>query len=260
MTHYFFVAASLPALYLGNVPEMHFAEFDVLVKDNLLLKDYKQIEILRRYYDLLNIRALLKGNEFDPHGNLDETELEVRVIDQENLPAYVLDFLKKYSSKEERLKHFPLLLADFFKKEVSSADPFVKHYLDFERKLRLIMVGFRAKQLGRNLASELQYENPEEELIAQILAQKDAPAFEPPEGFEDLKALFEHYNHSPLKLYQALEEYRFKKIGEMVGVDVFAFRYVLGYLARLIIAEKWMELDKKKGLEIVDNIIKGSTA
>lgn len=260
MTHYFFVAASLPSLYLGNPPEMGFHDFEILLKDNLLAKDYEQIEILRRYYDLLNIRAFWKGEEFDPYGNLNETELETRVIDQENLPHYVLDFLKRYKTKEEEIKHFPLLLADFFKKEVSKADPFVRHYLDFERKLRLIMVGFRAKLLGRNLASELQYEDPEEELIAQILAQKDAPAFEPPEGFEDLKALFEQHAQFPLKLYQALAEYRFKKIGAMVGVDVFAFRYVLGYLARLIIAEKWMELDKKKGLEIVDNIIKGSTA
>lgn len=260
MTHYFFVAASLPTLYLGNAPEMRFSECEILLKDNLLSKDYKQVEILRRYYDLLNIRALLKDEEFDPHGNLNETELEVRVIDQESLPPYVLEFLKKYSSKEERLKHFPLLLADFFKKEVSGADPFVWDYLDFERKLRLVMVGLRAKQLGRSLTTELQYENPEEELIAQILAQKDAPAFEPPENFKDLKALFEQYSQSPLRLYQALAEYRFKKIGEMVGVDVFAFRYILGYLARLIIVEKWVELDKNKGLEIVDNIIKGSKA
>lgn len=238
---------------------MTFNELEILLAENLLPGDYKQTEILRSLYDILNIRALWKGDPFDPHGNLNENELEEAVVDQVGLPKYVTDFLDTYKTKEERLNFFPKLISKFFKEESKNADPFLKKYLEFERELQLVLVGFRAKKLKRNLEKELQFEDPNEDLIAQILAQKNAPEFVPPEGFEDLKTIFEAHQDNPIQLYQALCEFRFAKIEEMMGNDVFSFSKILGFMAELIIVEKWMELDEKKGMEIIDAILEKST-
>lgn len=259
MTQYFFTTSCLPTLKIGEPPEMTFEELEILLHDNLLPRDYEQTQILRRYYDILNIRAFWKGEPLDPHGNLDENELQEAVLDHVDLPHYVLQFLDTYKPKEERLKHFPLLISQFFKWEVKRANPFLKEYLNFERNLQLVLVGFRVKKLKRNLEKELQFEDPNEDLIAQILAQKDAPSFEPPDGFEELKALFENYETVPIKLYQALCEYRFEKINEMIGTSAFSFSKILGFMAQLIIVEKWMELDEKKGLKMIDDILEKST-
>lgn len=258
MIQYIFTTSSLPPLTIGEAPEITFEELDTLLYENLNPRDYKQTEILRLLYDILNIRALWKGDPFDPHGNLDENDLEEALVDQTNLPWYVKDFLDTYKTKEERLKFFPILISQFFKEEIKRADPFLKEYLDFERKLQLVLVGFRAKKLKRNLEKELQFEDPHEDLIAQILAQKNAPEFEPPEGFEELKAIFEAHQDNPIKLYQSLMEFRFDKIEQMMGNDTFSFSKILGFMAELIIVEKWMELDQKKGMEIIDEILEKS--
>ncbi|MFQ5728988.1 MAG: DUF2764 family protein, partial [Waddliaceae bacterium] len=140
--------------------------------------------------------------------------------------------------------------------EIQLAEDFVQEYLAFEREWRLVLTGFRAKKLGRDVTAELQFEDPYDEVVAQILAQKDAKTYEPPIRYSDLKTLFEEHYGAPMDLYQALCEYRFRKIEAMYGIDVFSIGRILAYLAQLIIVEKWLDLDKKQGLQVVDAIVK----
>jgi len=259
MTQYFFTTSLLTPLKIGEPPEINFEELEVILYDNLLPRDNVQIQIIRRFYDILNIRAFLKGDTIDPHGNLNKTELEGALVDEVGLPSYVLQFLDEYKLKEDRLIYFPLLISKYYMEEARHANTFLKNYLNFERNMQLVLVGFRAKKLGRNLEKELQFENPNENLIAQILAQKDALLFIPPEGFEDLKVIFETNGDVAIKLYKALCEYRFEKIEAMMGPNVFSFSRILGYVLQFIIVEKWMELDEKKGLAMIDNILAIST-
>lgn len=257
MAQYFFLATALPALEIEAAPEISYEELETLLKESLLPKDYEQIKILKRYYDILNLRALWKGEKLDVYGNFEKDALSESLTEGIGLPKYILDFSETYQTKAERLANFPLLLASFFKQELATADPFLKRYFDFERKLRLVLVGFRAKKMGRNVASELQFENPEDLLVAQIMAQKDAPEYEPPEGFEELKTLFSMYYEQPQKLYQALCRYSFDAVEEMKSQNVFSLSSILGYYIQFILVKKWQELDKEKGLEIINRILEG---
>lgn len=257
--NYYFLAIALPPLTFGKAPEITFDAFERLLFDNLSKSDYHKTIVVRRYYDILNIRALLQGKPLDYHGNKEETDLEEAVLDLVNLPSYVIAFLTKYEKKQDRILHFPELIAAYFREEISHADGLLKRYLNFERDLRLVLVGFRAKQLGKDVAVELQNEDPEEEIVAQILAQKDAKSYAPPEGFEILKPLFEHYYSTPLEFYKALVEYRFNMIDELIGLETFSFDLILGYMLKLIEVEKWIELDKEKGLKVIEKILKESS-
>lgn len=257
--NYYFLATALPPLVFGQAPEISFGEFEQMLANNLTPSDYEITKIVRRYYDILNIRSLLKREKLDYHGNLDETDLEEAVLDLVNLPGYAIDYLTAYEKKQDRILHFPELMAAYFREEIENSGGLLRKYLIFERNLRLVLIGFRAKQLGKDVAAELQNENPEEELIAQILAQKDTKTYEPPEGFEGLKDLFERLNNNPLELYQALAEYRFNKIDEILGLETFSFDRILAYMLRLIEVEKWIELDKQKGLAVVEKIVKESS-
>ncbi|QLH37661.1 MAG: DUF2764 family protein [Parachlamydiaceae bacterium] len=88
---------------------------------------------------------------------------------------------------------------------------------------------------------------------------KDSKTFEFPSEFQDLKQIVEENYASPLALHKALNEYRFHKLDEMAGFDVFSFDRILAYLAGFFLVEKWVALDKEQGLQIVDNIIKGKS-
>lgn len=258
---YYFLGSAFPELHLGAPPELGFHELSHLLKNNLTEEDYAKVDVIRRYYDIQNLRSLWKEEDLDKWGNLDKNELEDAVLTGSGFVQmpYVSDFLQQHGTTEERLRHFPQLVAGYFNEEMPAAKGFLFDYLKFEREMRLVLAAFRAKKMRRNIFKELQYDNPDDVQVAQILAQKDAPQYEPPAEYSHLKPLFEKYYHEPFELYQALCQYQFDTINEMAGIDPFSIDGVLAYLAKYIIADKWLELDRKKGLKIVDAIIKGNS-
>lgn len=260
-TNYYFLATALPALKMTVPPEINFSEFMTLLNENLSDADMEKIRTVRLFYDIENIRAFWKGEVLDYWGNLDINELEEALVEREGkeLPDYVYEFLDNYESLEQRLKFFPQLVGRYFKHQISQTKGFQKRYFIFERDLRLTLVGYRARQLHKNLLTELQFEDPEDPVVAQLLAQKDAKTFESPLGFEGVGQILERSYTSPLELHQALYEYRFNRIDEMLEFDMFSIDRIMGYFVQYLMVDKWFLLDRKKGIEIVDSIVKEGT-
>lgn len=256
MPNYYFLGTLLPELTISEEPEIDFDDLDQLLVDNLTLEDYAKTKTIRTLYDIFNLRAYWKEEQLNRYGNYNYSELEEALVTRSMLPGFVFDFMDKYESNEERLAHYPELLHTFVHHAIDHASGFFKYYLKLERELRLILVAFRAKKLGRDIYKELQYEDPEEEIIAQILAQKDAPVYEPPEKYEEIKTVFEQHYNQPIELQKSLLEYRFRKIEEKLGIELFSIDRVLAYMIELILVETWQKMDKQKGLEIVDSILK----
>ena len=259
MLNYYFVGTLLPDLYIDEKPEVSFEALKTLFYDNLSPKDFAMTTSIRNYYDIYNLRAYWKGEEFDPIGNLDANELEEALITRSLLPQYVFDYLDKYETEEARLKHFPALLATFYKVEIMHTNGAFRRYLILERELRLLMVAYRARKLGRDVVKELQYEYPEDEFVAQIIAQKDSDEFQMPEKYADFKPILDHYYHEPIAFQKAFYEYIFSQIDQMVDIDSFSVDRLLAYMVKLIMVEKWQHLDKEKGLKIIDSILKEPT-
>lgn len=253
MAEYYFLATALPPLQLEQPPDISYHDFLYLLQDNLTKSDLKKAAVIHRFYDIQNLKAFWKHEPLDIRGSLEQAELEEELVDREKFPDYIYEFIDKYDEKQW-LTHYPELLSQFFRMEGANATGFLKNYLNFERDLRLILVGFRAKALKKDLVKELQFEDPYDDLVAQILAQKDANTYVPPENFQDLQPILES-NKDPLELHKALCAYRFYKIEEMLGIDMFSIDRVLGYMVQLILVEQWHELDKTKGLETLKMIV-----
>lgn len=257
MNNYYFIGTYLPQISFELPPEISFSDFCQLLSDNLSYEDLQKAVLVRRFYDILNIKAFWQGEELNPYGSLNENELGEALLDEVTFPGYIYDFLTIHESTEDRLSHFPSLLSKFFTEEVKKTHGIIRQYLEFERELRLVFTGFRANKLGRDLSIELQYENPEEDIIAQMLAQKDAKVFEPPEKYQDLKILFEQYGDSPMDLQKALAQYRYNYLEQLVDMaNTFSMNRILVYMIQLIIVEKWFALDKAEGIEIVSKMMK----
>ncbi len=256
MNRYYFLSSLLPPLILGEKPELPFHEFVVHCKENLDDDDMEQLRVIRRYMDIQNLRAFWRKRQLDSHGNYNAKELEEILTVEDQFPDYVFDFLHEYDTEEERLKHFSKLVSLFFQNEMENAEGFLKRYLVFERDLRLILLGFRAKVLKRDVAVELQYEDPTDVLVAQILAQKDSEIYEPPSEYEHLKGLFLENVDNPLQLYEEISKYRLNTLLNMEDGDVFRLDHILCYLSQLIIVDGWLKHNQDKGKEIVDTILK----
>lgn len=261
MTEYYFLASLLPPLEIGRVPGLGFPELKELLRNNLTEEDQMRVRRFLRLIDLENLRSYWAGEPFDPRGNLNREEMEQALLNVqwpvgEEFPLFLQDYLNKYHTNEERLRHFPLLLSQFFELHMENETGFLKDYYIFLREMQLVKVGFRAKKLGRDVAVELQYEDPADPIVAQILAQKDAKTYEPPFEYKELKPIFEQFGNSPQDLHKALNEYQFNQIVEIWGGEIFSLDRILNYMARLILVEKWLELDVQKGIEVIDTIEK----
>ncbi|MCB1118838.1 MAG: DUF2764 family protein [Chlamydiia bacterium] len=247
----YYLPVALPDLHLFEKPEMRFQEVIELFEEHLgKTADVAQVRLLE---DLENIRKLWRGEPLSPYGNLDHNQLEEALSLRINLPQYVFDFLDHYDQEQERLGNFPELIATYFQE--TSAEGFLNDYLNFERSIRLVLTGFRAKNMGRDVMHELRFEDPDDAFVQQILAQKDAKVYEPPMGFEALKDIFERSLEEPLKLHQDLIKFRFYRLEEMYGLQFFSRGRLLCYLIQLMLVEKWMALDKREGINQIHQIL-----
>ncbi len=257
MANYYYVAASLPPLVLGQKPEITFNELNTLLEINLNKEDLEKTVVLRRFTDLQNIRSLLLEEPIDPRGNLDEKELDEALLIHDILPEYVFDFLDQFEMLPDRLRNFFGLYSKFFAEETPKQTGFLAKYLTFEHHWRLVMAALRAKELGRDVTHELQFEDFSDTLVAQIIAQRDALSYEPPPEWQELKELIIASGSDPWQRYKAFAAWRFKKIEEMVDRPLFSIDWILGYMARLMLCENWYELDELKGKMILDTLKTG---
>jgi hypothetical protein len=254
MTQYYFITTLLPPLKIGQSPDIDHFELDFLLRMNLTPVDFRKVETLRRLTDIENIRHLLSGEDLDGGGNLDEKELEESIFHQEKLPSYVFEFLERYKETPERLKNFPELLRRYFQEETQTDEAFLCEYLNFEREWRLVFSSLRAKELGRSLTKEMSLEKPEEPFIAAIIEQEEDPSYRPPDEYFALKAIFDAKKLNPLELNLAVSEWRFNAIEEMTEWHTSDIYSVLGYVVQFEIVEKWLKLDKRKGIQFVQQV------
>ncbi len=252
--NYYFLAPSLPPLELGHIPDITSEELFARFKMNLTKEDMEKAQVLRRFTDINNIRALALEEPIDNRGNLNEKELDEALLTHDIFPLYVFDFLDKYETPFQRLKYFSELLSRFFIEETDSNEGFLKRYLTFEREWRLVLAALRAKQRKKEILKELQFEDFKDPIVAQILAQKDEKDYEPPLEYADLKQIYLSCGEDPWQQYKSVQTWRFNKIEELVEHPSFSIDWILAYVAKLMIVEQWNELDEEKGLMILDTI------
>ena len=250
--NYYFLALSLPPLSLQEKPELSFEKLMASLEMSLTKRDLEKARVLRRFIDIQNIRALILEEPIDTRGNLNEKELDEALLIKNILPSYIFDFLEQFEKPADRISHFFGLLASYFSQEILKASGFLKRYLIFEREVRLVLLALRAKQLRRDVVKELQFEDLADPFVAQILAQKDAPVYEPPEEYRELIVRLESCYGDPWLENSVFAEYRFKKIDEMVQLDLFSINQILAYMAKLMIVEELFELDAERGKSILN--------
>lgn len=255
MANYYFLAASLPPIALGEKPDLSFDELTARLAINLEKKDLEKMVVFRRWIDLNNIRSLYLEDAIDTRGNLSEKELDQALLLQDDLPTYVFDFLGQFESVREKLRFFPGLLAAYFREETPQQDGFLGRYLEFERSWRLVMIGIKAKELGRDLLQELQFEDLKDPLVMDLLAQKDGVAYEPPPEFLSLKEKYLACGPDPFLQFKEVAKWRFKQIEELAIEPLFSIDWILSYMAQLMLVEQWNDLDPEKGEIILEAFV-----
>ena len=249
MTRYYYVVNAFPSLVLEKKPEVSYLEAREIALQNLTPKDTEQLIDLQRPIDLRNIRALWLDEDLDPRGSFTEKELEEALLVQDGLPPFIIDFLQRYETTEERLRYFSSLYSSLYSQQLKN---FIDGYYRLEREIRLVLVALRVKHAKRSLLEELQFEDPADPFVAQLLAQKDSDEFVVPQEYEALKNVFQENRLNPRNLYRASLSFRISRIRELEEKESFGIDQVLGYLARLLLIEDWHAQDEKQGRFILE--------
>ena len=244
--NYYFLSAALPPLVIGEEPPLSFRECRAMLEENLSEEDLAKVRQLFFSVDLRNIRAFWLGQPFDERGNFGYKELEEQLLVCDQLPSYVVDFLEKYPLQEDRLHNFAALYALFYRESVLEMSGFLREFCEFEREVRLVLTGLRAKRTGGRIAYELQFEDPRDPFVAHLFAQEDSVEYWPPKEYEELKTIFTEHGNMPHELERALLRYRFKRVAEMEESSSFSIDSVLGYLVRLGMVEAYQAIGKRR--------------
>lgn len=251
MDRYYFAVTSLPPLQFKVAPEISFKEFYDLMEMNLTPSDLEVFHKLLEPLDLYNIKALWLGAPIDDRGTMSAKELEEELLVRDALPPYLIDFLEEYETSEDRLRFFSALYSGMYAQEFKG---FLGWYFSFERDVRLVLTALRAKRIGRDLARELQFEDPKDAKVAQILAQKDAGDYVPPSEYEDLKVLFVENSADPRKLSEMLLKYRFEKVRDWEVQEHFSLDLLIAYAARLLMLESMFRPDAEQTQAVMEEL------
>ena len=144
----------------------------------------------------------------------------------------VLDFLL-LSYDPDRLN------ADFYKRALAHKNRFVREWFAFDRDLRNTVVAYLNDSLGR------------EKGLDQLLLEGREEAEFP----ERAKADAILHGTDILDRERGLDELRWQKIDEITLMDYFDLEVILGFVCKLKIIDRWLQLDPESGRALFRKLV-----
>lgn len=129
------------------------------------------------------------------------------------------------------------LNGDFYAKAAASKNRFLREYFDFDGRLRNMKVDYLAKRLGKKGDS-----------YHVVLPEAD---------FEEegrIRSIFE--NPDFVVREQQIDELKWEKAEDIARMDYFNMNTILAFLVKAKMVQRWAELDKAKGQEMFQRLVK----
>ena len=129
------------------------------------------------------------------------------------------------------------LNGDFYAKAAASKNRFLREYFDFDGRLRNMKVDYLAKRLGKKGDS-----------YRVVLPEADF-------GEEGrIRSIFE--NPDFVVREQQIDELKWEKAEDIARMDYFNMNTILAFLVKAKMVQRWAELDKAKGQEMFQRLVK----
>ncbi len=250
-----FAYSSLPPPDFHSPSPITLEKFYELLDLSLTESMMKKLASLRQLIDIKNIFSFETGVMFDPKGNFQESGLRQCLLNNEDLPNYILDFLEQHSGKEDLVKHFPQLYTMFFREEITRGGV-AGEFLTFERNLILILFGFTGKRLGIDIEKYLQYEDLTDPLVTYVLLQKKSTGpFIFPYEYKDLEDRINQTGADPMKQYISIAAYRFNHYKAIFEDNACSFKAICAYMMCLWVLDEKAAMDEKLGRKVLIEIV-----
>ncbi len=238
------------------------------VKENVSSGDRRIVELLYTYYDIQNIVSLRSGREyFSRLGNLSREELEEELTAPSRLPAWLGRIVTAYNAAEKEGAESVAedeeldmeasfernLFAAYYRQCEKSPSRFMRRWSEFDRTLRNISAAFAARRRNMPVADVIVGGGD----IAAALSRSSAADF----GIKGEVAYVDQVMSAVadagnlVEKENTIDAIRWDMAGELTEMNYFDIDYILGYLVRINIIDRWAALDPQRGREMLHKLV-----
>jgi hypothetical protein len=263
-TPYYYLVASLPELHFGQT----FQYLDIPAYLQYIFEEIDESDALTAGflfmpYDHVNLINYCLRKNFSWHPlSLYKKETLIKGINESSptIPSYLYefydDFLKGKLRNEQHLLHHDLTTR-YYAFVQPQSHGFLRDWLVFERDFRNILAAMSARRNGFSPEQQLIGDNS---VTARLRSdssldfglQSDFPFIEHLSRLADQKNMAE--------FEKQVDFIRWNKATELVTFSFFTFDRVVAFIIQLLIAHRWMSLDKKEGTRILQQKVRDMTA
>lgn len=265
--NYHCLVAGLPDL-IPDDKKRYFssAELRDYLQDELRPADFELVKLYYLPFDhenLLNLLFVDEEFQWDERGNYSRKAFE-QLADKKQLenvnfslfPPYFRRFVLLFHDEEvqfTRAGAMKFLTEDWYKFIFGSKNEFVKTFGEYKRNILNIMLALNGRK--HNIPFEDAIIGNDE--IARMLKTNRSRDFGlTDDEFSDIENILQLYEiENLLERELKLDNYTWQFIDEITFFNYFTIERILGFVQKLFIAERWLELDKEKGQHIFKKLL-----
>jgi hypothetical protein len=256
--NYYYLVAGLPDIIIDQ-KKLTFTldAFKDELKYHLHSEDYKLVELLFLPADNLNLLNLLlkSGNPFDDSGKFTREELEQEIKDPVHTPPYMQRFIIAYKSDTpvfDGLSWGDQLTWLYYDHVKKSNNRFVRDWFEFDLNLRNIVAGINIRK--HKLKGEKFFIGDNN--IVQAVRKSSLRDFGLGNDFEYMEKLINiQENRNLLERERAMDIMRWEFIDESNTFNYFTIEVLLGYIIKLQMVKRWLEMDLETGKQMFRRLL-----
>lgn len=237
------------------------------ILEELTAADAREVRLLYGYYDCENLIARFGGRSaYNPLGNLTSDEIGEALQNPDLLPAEMAGVVRAYRNPEsEEAEELDMsrsfesnLLEAYYRTCARAKSRFLREWSTFDRTLRNIAAAVAARAAGRDVERVTVGEDD----VTEQLRRSSASDFGLRGELSYVDAVIAAVNDEPnlLEKEHKIDLIRWNESLELTVQNYFDIDAVLAYLVRVNIVARWTLLDRERGRELFEELLRSLDA
>lgn len=266
MSTYYYLVAGLSELSLED-GKLNYSilDFKREIYPELSDSDKRLIDLFYLKFDNDNLLKLIEDREAvaDLKGNFTSEELSSIILaakegddaEDKRYPVYFSRFLVDYflNDQDELFRVEDLLSAYYFDYAMKCRNRFIASWFEFSMNVNNILLAFSLRKYKQEIAPFIIGENDVSQLLRKSTARdfglsSELSYFEELLRISEVENLVERERKTDLLKWKWMEEASF--------FDYFTIERIFVFLLQLEMVERWVSLDRERGMEMFRQIIK----
>ncbi len=255
---YYYFVAGLPSITMEDAKAARDLDaFRLEMKNQLHEDDFDLVKLLFLADDRDNLLNLVLHLEkpWLPHGNYPPFILTDESTYPQNLPEFMRKFIKAFRDEEPIFSGISWenqLTTLFYEYLSENSNSFIQEWFEFEKNLNNLLTALFCRKNGIPHEREI----VGFDAVSEIIRHSNATDFGVSKMFPYLDKLFQIYdNPDILEREKLVDQMKWKWIDDRNFFHYFDIDLILGYTAKVRIAERWQKMQPELGKDTFQHIL-----